>query len=321
MVDATLNLLVAHQDSRYEEWGFTGSVRCDPGLSGRRLSLTLTPSLGAASQGADRLWAMQDIGGLIPYGAAPFDMGGQLGADVGYGMADPGGRGTGTPYAGLSQSGMGYRALRYGWRWAVDQRSNVGVEGARQDGLGGMLYHHGNGAAGLGRRARRRTRCTCAAASRSEHGAAVCRGVGFSGWPGLALQDGAAPAPGFCKSAIRSSVSSTTCPIRTWLPAGPHDGLGPRGEVPDFDRDVRHRAFFPPLVRVDDGSRSKVRSPRRRDLLRDYETHRTGVDDSFDRRSSDVRLYAQSEVHGSAVVPVFRRHAGSNLSIVIVLRF
>ena len=44
MMDATLSLLVAHQDSRYEEWGFTGSVRFDPGLSGRGLSLTLTPS-------------------------------------------------------------------------------------------------------------------------------------------------------------------------------------------------------------------------------------------------------------------------------------
>ncbi len=33
----------------------------------------------------------------------------------------------------------------------MDQRFNVGVEGARQDGLGGMLDHLGDGAAGLGR--------------------------------------------------------------------------------------------------------------------------------------------------------------------------
>jgi len=111
----------------------------------------MTPSFGMASQGADRLWAMQDMGGLIPYGAVPFDMGGQLAADVGYGMAGPGGRGTGTPYAGLTQSGVGYRALRYGWRWAVDQRFNLGVEAARQDGLGNALDHLGGGTAGLGR--------------------------------------------------------------------------------------------------------------------------------------------------------------------------
>ena len=56
MVDATLNLLVAHQDNRYDEWGFSGSVRFDPGMAGRRLSLNMTPSFGAASQGANQLW-------------------------------------------------------------------------------------------------------------------------------------------------------------------------------------------------------------------------------------------------------------------------
>ena len=66
-------------------------------------------------------------------------------------MSGPGGRGTGTPYAGLTQSGVGYRPPRYGWRWAVDQRFNVGVEAARQDGLGSMVDHLAGGAAGLGR--------------------------------------------------------------------------------------------------------------------------------------------------------------------------
>ena len=37
------------------------------------------------------------------------------------------------------------------WRWTVDQRLNVGVEGARQDGLGGMLDHLGRGGPGLDR--------------------------------------------------------------------------------------------------------------------------------------------------------------------------
>ena len=35
--------------------------------------------------------------------------------------------------------------LRYGWPWTVDQQFNVGVEGARQDSLGGMLDHRGGG--------------------------------------------------------------------------------------------------------------------------------------------------------------------------------
>ena len=87
--------LVVHQDSRYEEWGFTGSVRFDPGLAGRGRSVTMTPSFGMASQGAERLWAMQDMGGLVPHGALAFDVSGQFAADVGYGMAGPGGRGRG----------------------------------------------------------------------------------------------------------------------------------------------------------------------------------------------------------------------------------
>ena len=64
--------------------------------------------------------------------------------------AGPGGRGTGTPYAGLTQSAVGYQAMRYGWRWAVDQRFNVGVEGARQAGFGGT-FDGSYGLAGLGR--------------------------------------------------------------------------------------------------------------------------------------------------------------------------
>ena len=66
-------------------------------------------------------------------------------------MARPGGRGTGKPYAGLTQSGVGYRAPRYGWRWTLDQRFNVGGEGPRQDGLGNAFGHLGNGPTGLGR--------------------------------------------------------------------------------------------------------------------------------------------------------------------------
>ena len=47
-------------------------------------------------------------------------------------------------------------------------------------------------------------------------------------------------------------------------PGRSHDGLGPRGEVSYLDRDVRHGALFPPLVRVDDGSRSEVSEPQHR---------------------------------------------------------
>ena len=65
-------------------------------------------------------------------------------------MAGPGGRGTGTSYAGLTQSGMGYRAMHYGYRWEVGRRFNVGVEGTRQGGFGGVPTLDGPGAGRLG---------------------------------------------------------------------------------------------------------------------------------------------------------------------------
>ena len=53
-------------------------------------------------------------------------------------MAGPGGRETGTPYAGLTPSGMGYWATRYGWRWEVGKQFNLGVEGSRHGSFGGF---------------------------------------------------------------------------------------------------------------------------------------------------------------------------------------
>ena len=56
-VEGRVRGLLTHSDSGYEEWGASGSVRLDPGVSGRGLSLTLAPVWGAASGGVERLWA------------------------------------------------------------------------------------------------------------------------------------------------------------------------------------------------------------------------------------------------------------------------
>ena len=121
-------------------------MRFDPGPAGHGLSPTITPSLGAASQGAGRLWGMQDLGRLVPYGS-PFDMAGQFAAALGYGMPGPRGRGTGTPYAGVTQSGIGYRAMHYASAASTATANSL---------------------ASAGSMAARPTWCRCAAASRSE---------------------------------------------------------------------------------------------------------------------------------------------------------
>ena len=54
-VQGTVRTLVAHESTGYEEWGAAGTVRIDPGASGRGLSPTLAPAWGAAARCAGQL--------------------------------------------------------------------------------------------------------------------------------------------------------------------------------------------------------------------------------------------------------------------------
>ena len=130
-VEAKLRGLIAHEEADYSEWGATGSVRIDPGASGRGLSLSLTPAWGAAGGGAERLWSVRDARGLAPEGA--FELGNHLDAEAGYGLGAFGGKGTVTPYAGLGLSEAGDRAWRTGVRWMVGADIAFGLEGTRNE--------------------------------------------------------------------------------------------------------------------------------------------------------------------------------------------
>ena len=107
-MEASARTLIAHEDSGYEEWGASGSVRIDPGASGRGLSLTVAPALGAASSGMERLWSLHQARGLAAND--DFEAQARLDAELGYGLPAFGVF-TGTPYAGLglSDSGRDYR--------------------------------------------------------------------------------------------------------------------------------------------------------------------------------------------------------------------
>ena len=111
----------------YREWGASGSVRIDPGASGRGLSLTLSPTWGAASSGTERLWGLRDASGLGARDDA-FDPGRRLDAEVGYGFAVLDGRGVATPYAGWSQSSE-RETLRLGQRLRLGQGTEWRLEG------------------------------------------------------------------------------------------------------------------------------------------------------------------------------------------------
>ena len=135
-IEGAVRTLIAHEENGYEEWGASGSVRFDPGPSGRGLSLTLAPTFGAASSGVERLWSLSDTRWLA--GDADFEAGRRLGleAEVGYGVGVEllRTRGVLTPYTGVSLSDEGARAWRLGARWAVAPDLTLGLEGrARQE--------------------------------------------------------------------------------------------------------------------------------------------------------------------------------------------
>ena len=118
--------LVAHADSGYEEWGASASVRIDPGESGRGLSLTLTPALGATGSASERLWGLSDTAGLA--GDREFEAGRRLETELGYGLRAP--VGVVTPFAGLGLADES-RTLRLGTRWRLDPTTSMHLEGVR----------------------------------------------------------------------------------------------------------------------------------------------------------------------------------------------
>ena len=135
--------LVAHEDADYTEWGASGSVRIDPGASGRGLSLTLSPAWGADSGNAERLWGLRDARGL----AANEDVepAGRLDAEAGWGFGAFGGRGLVTPFAGLALSEAGERTWRSGVRWTLGPDLAFGVEGTLREAANDNPGEHGIG--------------------------------------------------------------------------------------------------------------------------------------------------------------------------------
>ena len=136
-VEGRARVLLIHRGD-IGEWGASGSVRLDPGAGGLGLSFGLRPSWGAAAEGGvDRLW--QDGPDSRLARAAANDnaetpspaMG--LEAELGYGMAAPGGHGVLTPYGGLSLSDGGSRSWRVGGRLAIGPSFTLGLEGERQE--------------------------------------------------------------------------------------------------------------------------------------------------------------------------------------------
>ena len=129
-VEGRVQGLLTHSDAGYGEWGASGSIRLDPGVSGRGLSLTLAPVWGTAAGGAERLWAAGPAAGLALDDAFEAEAG--LQGELGYGLRPPAGPGVLTPYAGFSVAGDGAgHTYRVGARWAAEPAFGLALEASR----------------------------------------------------------------------------------------------------------------------------------------------------------------------------------------------
>ena len=140
-IEASARTLVAHEASGYEEWGASGSVRLDPGASGRGLSFSLAPVWGTPSSGVERLWSARDAAGLASGGE--FEAERRLEAQLGYGFGAFGGRGLVTPYAGLGLAEAGDRTWRAGARWSLAPDLAMSLDGTRREPADDDAPEHG----------------------------------------------------------------------------------------------------------------------------------------------------------------------------------
>ena len=126
-VEGSGRYLVTHSDD-YDEWGFQGSVRVDPGSDRRGLALSLMPSWGAYQSKVDQLWSQDAMHALSQGDREP--MKGRLDVAVDYGLSALSGRGLLTPYARLSLGG-GTGTYRLGSRLEIGTAFNLSIEGGR----------------------------------------------------------------------------------------------------------------------------------------------------------------------------------------------
>ena len=126
-VEANVRALIAHEDTKYREWGASGALRLAPGERGRGLSFSLAPTYGAPGSGVDRLWSARDAQGLAP-GTGTFEPESRLQGELGYGLPLLGDRFTGTPNLGFGLTGAGSRDYRIGWRLTSAVPGDPGFE-------------------------------------------------------------------------------------------------------------------------------------------------------------------------------------------------
>ena len=137
-MEGEARFLINHSDD-YDEWGFHGEIRMDPGADGRGLSFSLAPSVGQHRSGIASLWS-RDEPGVVPEGERQL-VRSRLDAEIEYGAPALEGRGLLTPYVRLSLAG-GDGDFRLGSRLEVGPTFSLNAEGGR--------FGNGEGSSDLG---------------------------------------------------------------------------------------------------------------------------------------------------------------------------
>ena len=134
-VEVSARGLLAHEDTGYEEWGFSGSIAYTPSEDGRGLSMKLGSAWGAPQSGVQSLWSRQDASGLVRNAA--FDAAQRYQVELRYGLDGRKGRARWAPYMGVESGDGSSRALRLGVKLTSGRGLDAGLELARRQGRAG----------------------------------------------------------------------------------------------------------------------------------------------------------------------------------------
>ena len=134
-VEVNARGLLAHRDTEYEEWGFSGSIAYTPSKDGRGLSMRLGSAWGATQSGVQSLWSRQDASGLVRNAA--FEAAQRYQVELRYGLDGKTGRARWEPFVGVESGEGASRALRLGVKLTSGRRLDAGLELGRRQGRPG----------------------------------------------------------------------------------------------------------------------------------------------------------------------------------------
>ena len=138
-VEVNARALVAHEDTDYEEWGFSGSLAYTPGKDGRGLSMKLGSAWGSTQSGVQSLWSRQDASGLARNAA--FQAARRFQAELGYGIAGRRKAALWVPFVAAQAADGGGQEMRLGVKLTSGPNLEAGLEFGRLENGRGAPEH------------------------------------------------------------------------------------------------------------------------------------------------------------------------------------